>query len=565
MSSLKIVKKSGRRWTKLSLVAAAMSPMVVFAQAQIVLPPSADPGVIQDRSRDTERRIIESTEPRTPAVPSINQDALPRRAAPAGSENVRFLVKRVEFTSSEFIDAAKLRELAATLEGREVSLADVQKLVDQVNAIYRERNIATAQAILPPQEITSGVIQIRLVEGRLGKFSLTGNDTTREDFVLARIGQKSGDLADVEELGQGLLFFNRIQDTQIRAELKPGDKFGETDVQLIMLEPPKNDLRVFTDNSGSEATGLYRFGAIYQNRSLLGFRDNLGLTATGAQGHRGVSGTYTFPVDAYGTRLGLSLAKDRTHIIDGPFEPLNITGDSVAGSAQLRHPLSFSNTHQVDGLFALKRRRTQSWIDGQLFQSTYISNLAAGLEGQWWDKDTMWNGSIEWSRGEAKLINDVVSKSFGVWKGTARRTQEFSGGLSVLTSASFQYTRDQNLTSSEQILIGGEGSVRGYHSGLFSGDKGVTATAEVHFPFGKPTESGSRIEGFMFVDYGAVQPFRPVGSTRSRDTLASTGVGVNFNISPTYQGRVTFAKPLRDRIQETRDYFVMFQLVAAVF
>ncbi len=565
------MKRMQRQQSAIHLVAGALCTCAFFASlpalAQVTpqLPPSADPGAIQQRSQDLERRLREERESRPETEPSIDSEKLkaaPARPAAAGS---RFLLKRIEFTKSELLSDETLKELASSVEGREVSLGEVQAVVDRINAIYQERGVPTAQAVLPAQEVADGVLKIKLVEGRVGQVMLDGNATTSGDFILSRIGQTRGELADVGELERSMMRFNRSQDVQLRAELKPGAKFGETDIALTASEPPRHELRLFSDSSGSYATGVYRVGAFYQNRSLFGFRDALSLSLVGAEGHEGRAVSYSFPLGTLGTRLTLSWFDDRTDIKNGPFARLNIRGESTAWTALLRHPLLLGRNYQLDLLGGAKKRKTESWIEGRKFQSTDIDDLSVGVDAQWWETDRIWTGSLTFSNGEADPIDDVVSTSFNIWRGSLRRVQDLSEGWSVHNTVAFQYTRDKNLTSSEQFLIGGEGSVRGYQTGLFSGDKGLTASVELHHPLPQLSGIPLKTSGFAFVDYGATKPFRPVGSTRGTDTLASYGWGLNANISQNVSARLTLGLPLRSRVQEERGYYVHFQLVAQVF
>ncbi len=559
--------RQAARGVRLNWLAAglALTAGVASAQSVPVIPPSADPGVIQERSREMERRLREEGERRPDGEPAVDQDAIkraPARPAPGGS---RFLLKHIDFTQSELLSEQALRELAAGLEGREVTLADVQALVDRINEIYRQRGVPTAQAILPAQEVADGVLNIKLVEGRVGRITVSGNASTDEIFLTDRIGQKPGDLADVSALEESMLRFNRSQDVQMRAELKPGAKFAETDVALTLTEPPRHELRIFSDTSGSQATGVYRLGVFYQNRSLFGRRDSLGFTVVGAEGHLGGSASYSVPIWTKGTRLTVSWFNDQTRIVNGPFSRLHISGESTAWTALLRHPLLMGRQYQLDVLAGAKTRTTDSWIESRRFQSTDIVDGSLGIDGQWWEADRIWSGSLTYSHGSAKAISDVVSTKFDIWRGSLRRVQDFSDGWSVHANTAFQYTTDDNLTSSEQFLIGGDGSVRGYQTGLFSGDKGITASLELHHPLPQLPLAGLCTSGFAFVDYGATKPFRPVGSTRGTDTLAGYGWGLNVGFKDNLSARITLGLPIRDREQDPRGYYINVQLVAQVF
>ncbi len=562
----------GRHARRTPLAVAALTCALGAAapvQAQVTpqLPPAADPGSIQQRSLELERRLREERERRPESEPSIDREGLKPAPARKPAVTSSFLLKRIDFTKSELLSEETLRGLAATVEGREVTLAEVVEVVERINTLYRERGIPTAQAVLPAQEVADGNVTIKLVEGRVGDILLEGNASTADSFILSRLGQTKGELADVSALERSMMRFNRSQDVQLRAELKPGAKFGETDVALTAVEPPKHEMRVFADTSGSYATGVYRAGVFYQNRSLFGFRDALSASLIGAEtgGHEGRALSYSIPLGTLGTRLTLSWFEDHTRIKNGPFAPLRIRGESTAWTALLRHPLLIGKNYQLDVLGGAKKRKTESWIEGRKFQSTDIDDVSAGVDAQWWESDRIWTGSLTYSAGDADPIDDVVSTSFKIWRGSVRRVQEFGEGWSVHNTVAFQYTRDENLTSSEQFLIGGEGSVRGYQTGLFSGDKGLIASVELHHPLPQAPVAPIRTSGFLFLDYGAVEPFRPPESTRGSDTMASYGWGLNANINQNISARVTLGLPIRDRPQEPRGYYVHVQVVAQVF
>src|SRR6185295_9187692 len=119
-------------------------------------------------------------------------------------------------------------------------------------------------------------------------------------------------------LESDLVRFNRTNDVQLRAELKPGEQFGTTDYLLSLAEPPRQELRAFIDNAGSQSTGEWRSGITYLNRSLFGWRDDLTLSTTPADGLEGYSASYGIPINRWGGRITAAYYKDRTKTLHGP-------------------------------------------------------------------------------------------------------------------------------------------------------------------------------------------------------------------------------------------------------
>lgn len=552
----------GRRVARLAC-AGWLAAAAVCAQAQVPLPPAADPGAIQRRSIEDERRIREETE-RLPAKPDRPVDTDQLKPAPKPPEGeVRFLVREIEFSPSEVLSREELAALAAPYRGRQVSLNELRRLVEEVNALYRSKGVVTAQAILPPQDVTDGVVRIRLVEGRIGKVSVEGNATTSADYVAGFVHRAPGELVDVPSLERDLGRFNRSNDAKVRAELKPGAGFGETDILLKLAEPPRHSLRLFTDSQGSKPTGELRYGAIYQYRSLLGRRDDVVLSWSGAEGVDSRSAQYGFPINTWGGRLQLGYFDDRTKIKNGALAPLDVTGESTAVVGTLRHLVWFDRSTQIDALLGAKNRVVKNFASGIQLQRTEVTDGSAGAEVTSLDSSGAWQGNLVFSHGSAEVEGVSGRQTYSVWRAAVNRVQRLSDAFSLRASVAGQASPDDLLPSSEQFFIGGDGTVRGYPTAIRAGDEGYVASVEVHRAVHVPDIGEASV--FGFVDYGRVYPFRPPGAQGGSDRLTGAGVGVNFTIGRWLYGRVVAGFPLTSIPDEDRTVRIHFQLVATPF
>ncbi|MCA3125208.1 MAG: ShlB/FhaC/HecB family hemolysin secretion/activation protein [Rhodocyclaceae bacterium] len=530
------------------------------ALAQVGLPPALDPGVLQQREIERERRQREEElrQERNERPVAPQPQEAPRKA-PVG-EDLAFFVREIRFDPpSAILKPEELEQLAAGYRGRSLRLADLRELVARINALYRERNIATAQATLPAQDVTDGVVVIRLVEARLGQLQLRGNATTNDDYISNRIGLKAADVVDLGRLERDLVLFNRTNDAQLRAELQPGTDFGRTDIVITVVEPRQNQLRTTFDNTGSSGTGEYRLGTSYVRRSLTGRRDDLFVSVAGAEGHLGKYITYGVPVGYQGTRVTVGYFEDSTRVVNGSLASLRVTGEASAFTGSLRHPLISRRDVQVDVLLSAKKRRTVNWIDGTVLSGSDLVGYSGGLDVQVPLQDGYWTANVDWVAGENVPIAGNP-RSYHLSKGTIQRSVRLSNDFSLSAGLSWQYTTDTLLPSSEQMLIGGEGTVRGYATGLLAGDRGVLVNMQMFWPVSLPVSSPVRTTAFAFVDYGEVQPFRPTNSQRSSDVLSSVGTGLNFSWGRSFSGRVSLGLPLNSRPEEPRDYRFHFSL-----
>ena len=545
-----------------------LSVAQAYAQQRPVARPS-DPGVVQQRQMEEERRRREEFREQQPAVTEpLHYDPLPVQApSPSEQDAVRFLVKEIRFTPSEILSAEELATLAAAYQGKEVSLSDLKRLTAEINQLYQRKGVVTAQAILPPQDITSGTVQIRLVEGRLGTMNIKGNDTTRRSYIEYFLGAEPGTVMDVGSLEHSLIRFNRTNDIQLQADLKAGSQFGTTDLELQVNEPERHVLRVTADNLGSVGTGVNRGGVSYFNRSLFGFRDDLALSYTGANGQESQAYSYGVPITPWGGRLTAGYYRDHTWVKNGSLKSLNLSGLSTARTLTLRQPTYVDSNKQLDLVLGGKKRTTTNWIETVHLQELDTRDASVGFEGSWFDQKNDW--FLSYIRAFGALDGDTrddFTHDYVIDRGTLRYSHDFGGGYALRTVFSWQSSSSVKLPSSEQFFIGGDGSVRGYPVGIYAGDTGQFVSAEFHHPMFEAGSNslGVAASGFLFIDYGRVKPFRPPDTLyREHDTLTGAGWGVLANMGKRAYGRLTFGYGLEKVPNQPipRPYEINFQLV----
>lgn len=529
-----------------------------------VLPPASDPGAVQQQRLDEQRRREQEQRLQTPPpADPLTRPPTPL-AAPPAPDAVRFAVREIRFTDSRLLDATRLQTLAQEYEGRALAFADLQQLAARVDALYQAMGVVTAQAIVPPQDVSGGVVTIRLVEGTMGAVHVKGNATTEAGYVTARIGLRPSALVLLQPLEADLIRFNRTNDVQLRAQLRPGQQFATTDLVLDVVEPPRHELLMFLDNAGGDSTGKWRTGLSYANRSLLGWRDSLTLSTTRAAGQEGYGLGYTFPVNRLGGRLALNWNKDLIATRFGPLAPLDVTGRSRMLGLSLRQPLLVRQDRQLDLLASLQRRTGTSWISGVFLQQTETTDVSVGAEYQVSDAGGAWLLAYATQRGKARVSGATRDDRYWLGRGSVRRSQDLGGGRSLRASLHFQHTSSQLLPASQQFFIGGEYSVRGYPVGAFGGDRGYALNLELHHPLDIGA-TGVPMSGFFFLDHGSVRPFRPPGSLLGRrDELTSVGWGVSAQISRRVNTRLSLAYAPNDLPLKRHDYRVHFQLVAGL-
>lgn len=538
---------------------------MVFAGGALAqqIPPGADPGAIQQRQVEEQQRLREEqSRLQADEGDAVDTASVAPESGIPDREDIRFHVNEFRFTQSAILSNSEIESIVGPYTGREISLADLRQMMNAINILYREKGVVTAQAVLPPQDLSAGNIEIRLIEGRVGQFLLEGNRSTRDEFILGQMHMATGDLVELPVLERDLDRFNRLYDVRLRAELRPGTTVGETDVLLLAAEPRRHSIRASADNTGNAATGRSRLGVVYRNLSVRGVRDDLLVSMTQSDGHRGASISYAHPLGDRGTRLQIGFFHDKTELVRGPVAALGVTGSSRAWVGSLRHPFSISRTHRLDATLGLKTRSPTTLLEGVLLQDAEIRDISIGLDGQRLDRWGYWYGSTTISRVRSEQLQQA-ERTFTIYRGSINRTHFISERFSFVARSSWQYSSGDAQPSSEQFLIGGVGSVRGYETGQFGGDKGWVLNLELHHPiFALGGGDSTRISGFTFFDKGRTYPFRaPNDPQPERYSIHGFGWGMNAVLTDAINLTATIGRGSARYPEVRHRHFLNFQFV----
>src|SRR5690606_4495652 len=326
-----------------------------------------------------------------------------------------------------------------------------------------------------------------------------------------------------------------------------------------------------SDLLGSKLTGEWRLGLSYRNRSVLGFRDDLLLSWTHAAGQESRMLQYGFPFNPWGGRISLGYFWDETEIRKGPLASLNITGESKMGMLSMRQPLWVTPTWMVELTGGYKDRDSRNIVSGVLLKTEHSQDHSYGAEVQHFGDSHHLAAGLSETRVQIDPQGTLPTR-YRVHRGFVRHTQLLPHELSLRSSLSWQGTPDRYLPSAEQMFLGGEGSVRGYPSGTYAGDRGHALSLELHHPLGQwqpgPFAKVSAT-GFAFIDHGDVKPYNPPGSVAQvGERLTGIGWGLLAHVNNRHTVRLTAGVGL-DRVKQDpkppRNYQVTVQLLSKLY
>jgi hemolysin activation/secretion protein len=529
---------------------------------------SSIPGATQKHSQDTlEFYRLENLLER----PAREEEVL--EAPPAAEENgadktqVSFLLRKVVTNPSQVLAAEDIRAVTSPYEGRKVSMEDLFHLLEGINQLYAARGIVTAKAFLPPQTVTDGVVEIRLVESRLGDVIVEGNADTSARYIAGSFSLLKGEFLALDSLEAELRRFNRLNDVSVKAELRPGEIPLSTDCVLKVTEPFPYAFLVYADNAGQKDTGRERAGALLTVKSLLGRRDPLTLGGNAAEGVRAGFISYAIPVHRTGARLGAAYNISTIKVVEGIFEPLKITGQSSDLDLNLSTPLRIEENSQLGAHLGFHwKKSTTDFDDVKLFE-TKVRSAYLDLDYQVATENSAFYGRGRVTQGFHDFGGD--RSFFKVDLDLAYRLR-LEHNFALLVRGAGQVSDVHLLPSMEQFQIGGMATVRGYSEGLKIGDDGYFVSLEMHTPMPEWKVFGQAlnemVQGVLFVDHGGAFPYK--GNDESidhTDYLTSVGGGMLFQFSQYLGGRVYLGVPLGERENDQDSIRLHFFLQSRFF
>jgi len=460
-----------------------------------------------------------------------------------------FSVRDIDFGESAYLEAAALDAVAAPYEGVPIDLVALDRLLAEVQALYAEAGIVTARAILPPQEISDGILRIELVEARIGavSYDLVG---TNPDFLRRNLSLRVGALPDYEAMERDLRIFEIAHDVVPELVFAPGETPGTTDVSVRGTPPPRFALTASVTNFGTESTGRMQGSLFGRINSLTGVRDTLSFQLQGSSG--AVSGQvgYSRPVGRPGGRLILSASYSQSQVIAGAFRVLDIVSDSQAVGVAYRWPAFVGPTSHWLFETGLNYEQSQSTLGGAPLADVTLTEVQ--IRAEWAQRGDRQALQLAFGLRAGNADTKQISLTEGTYvlvEGSLAWTRLLGDVATLSVNARAQFAEGQNLPVARLFTVGGPTSVRGYPNNVRSGDSGVEV--KVQLGLSKPWRLGERFTAtpFVFADAAAVKPFRVGGAfIPDQDVLTSVGAGVRVGMGKNAASVISVAVPLRNTL-----------------
>lgn len=508
-------------------------------------------------------QLLQEAPPPPSTLPSVG--AKPNLVLPSGSaalsatDTTPIAVKRIEITGATRFQAAALHALVADAEGRTLTLADLNGVAGRITAFYRAHGYGLDRAYLPAQSLDDGVLRIAVLEARYGKVRVHNHSHVLTPLAAATLDTGDGQAVDTNRLEHRMLLLGDLPGVDAHARLSPGANTGESDLDVDVNGTPRVLGNVSVDNLGSPYTGRARGAAGIQVNNLVGLGDTLSLN--GLTSGRGLSWgqvAYQATVTGFGTRLGAAYSY-LDYKVGGALAAAGAHGTASMASAWVNQPIVRTENvslaahlqydhralEDITKTAGLDDKRSVDSVTASLSLASQDHGLGGGVNHA---SVSLTPVSVHFHDAFAELADAATARTRDgafIVNFEADRLQRVARHTRLYGQVSWQVS-DKNLDSSEQWLLGGAQSVRGYQVASLSGSSGVLATGEVRQDLPLPVPGA--VEAVAFVDYGALKlEAYPWTTAANSYHLASVGAGVNWNAPGQWQFKAQIATPVGDR------------------
>lgn len=499
------------------------------------------------------KTISTTATPYAPApVPKLESRPVEKPTINPEAKKIFFVLNGVKIKGNTAFSAAELQTVFKPWLRRKISVAKLQSLVQEISDKYQKAGYFLSKAILPPQEIDKGIVQVTVIEGFISDIKVQG--LKRNDLVkyLEKYAHKIKEQRPIKlkDLEHQLLLLNDIPGFAIKSVLAPDPKVPFGSMLTLVAEYTSVQASLMQDNYQTRYLGPDETTLVAALNSDFIAGSTWYTRVLNADEHRNLE-YYELRRDQTIGSSGLVFSLDsyvtKTHPMF-TLTPLKIYGRSFDGTATLSYPLIRTKKRnlRIFGQFEYMDNMSTA-----LGEQLYIDRIRdVSISAQY--NDLLWKGE--------DIVNLIVYRGLPILNGggtgfrsrtgavpqflrivgVASRNQPLYDRFSAFALITGQHS-NHILPAAETFFFGGPYIGRGYDWAQFIGDKGVAGKAEFRVNTATGWPFLSQIQTYAFFDAGKVwsliRGVPPISG-------ASAGIGARGILMKNVTADGFFGKPL---------------------
>lgn len=469
----------------------------------------------------------------------------------------RITLKSIQFQGVTILGDMELKGIVEPYIGIPMSYEQMLEIGMTVESYYRQNNYL-ARVILPPQDLTEGVLLVDVIESVFSKIEIEQEladlpNTQAHVTALIEAQQKPGDPLNTKSLDRALALANDVPGMSVQGSLRQGRDPGETELLLKLYQGRTRQEELTFDNGGSRSTGVLRtlISVNWFNPSDLG--DLINIVAVHTSGSNYARLAYSLPVGTDGWRMAVNVSAMSYEVVVGEQGMVGAVGRAVTQGLEWVYPLLRADDRSATVTLTADNKKFQNTSAQGLLMSDYEAKvMAAQVSGFYRDLNPgggTGTYSLQLSHGGINLDGSLSQQTDATTVHTEgvfnkiRLNGSWQQALTTQTSAFVSFTgqlSDKNLDSSEKMQLGGMNGVRAYPTGEGSGSDAQLIQLELR----QQLESGINMAAFY--DWGQVwlqhDPSYPGGPMHNRNTYKGFGASIGYTFEDGLNIKATWAR-----------------------
>jgi len=466
-------------------------------------------------------------------------------------------LKNIKFQGVTILGDMELHGLMEPFLNTPMNYEQMLEIGMVVESYYRQNNYL-ARAILPPQDLTEGILTVDVIESVFSKVEIEQElsdlpNTQAHVTAIIENQQTTGEPLNTKSIERALALANDVPGISVQGSLRQGRDAGETELLLKMYQGRTRQTELNIDNGGSRSTGAIRLMATLNWFNPNDLADLLNIVAVHTQGSDYARLAYSVPVGTDGWRMGVNASSMNYKVVVGDQGMVGAFGQAITKGLEWVYPLLRADDSSATVTLTADTKKFQNTSAQGLVMSDYEAKvMAAQVSGFFRDLNpggATGTYSLQVSHGAINLDGSLSQQ-------TDRNTVQTEGQFNKIrlngtwqqpittqTSAFVSYTgqlSDKNLDSSEKMQLGGMNGVRAYPTGEGSGSDGQMIQLELR----EQLENGINMAAFY--DWGQVwlqhDPNYPGGPQHNQNTYKGIGASVGYTTEEGINIKATWAR-----------------------
>lgn len=467
------------------------------------------------------------------------------------------------------IDTPAFKALLQPYLGKAVTMADLQEITRETVLYLRQHDRPLVDVMMPEQDISTGTVQVLVLEGRLGKVAVEGNQWFPQQSYIAAIRTKPGEVIAGKQVLSDIGWLNQNPFRQVDLVYARGDAPGKTDI--ILRAQDRKPWRVYggIDDTGNELTDQLRLNLGINAGDLFhrGYQANYQLSAS-PDFNKMVSHAASFVVPFPWRDTLTVFGSYATSTPDLPDNLFVLEGKAWQISGRYQMPLPETETLQHEVTFGLDIKTTNNDLafggTQVLAQSTEIIQLLGAYGAhRAWENGSTTSADLTFALSPGGITDRNSDKAYRATRSYASAQYSYANlhveqviplasGITWNLRGTLQWA-STNLLPSEQLGLGGVASVRGFEEREVNGDSGLQFSSQWTSPVIKQSNVPGDLRVLAFIDGGQARINEPVPGERDVVNILGAGFGVDYTLGSNVHANLMWGQQLKKSDQSPVD------------